>query len=974
MSTLTFTDWLGNIENYKYNPAAMQRLSLEALKSVTDGTINVVDATNPFVFALENTTVNTVGFMQHTENINRRMYPIAAVTPQDLYLHMSDKDYIGRFALPSTVPFKLIISKQELMNALIEDVLTGISKITIPKNTVFTIADTAFSLQYPIDIRKLAHGGLQIVYDTTDVSPLLDLTTNIIEWSETTDPSGNVYISFSFDTHQFDIITKTNDVNTAAGFTTNIAIQDDFYHARVYLKKPDGTWREIATTHSEQLYRYDTPTAVIKVYDKDISVSIPSVYTLNDLVRGKIRIDIYQTKGALNLILSNYKVDDFSVKWLAIDDNDNTPYAAAINDIKTMLYYSDAQTSGGRAALSMAEFSNRVINNSIGPKSLPITTVQLQSSIVDAGYKFIKNIDTITNRVMLAAKKMPDPIDSKLVTAAAASMARTTFTLSEAVLAYGVKNNSNRITITSDAFYKNVNGITKLVSVSDYNILNSYTNAQKSEAINSNNYSYSPFHYVLDYSGNTFNVRPYYLDSPEIVSKSFVSENARTGVQVSVDSNYKISKHETGYSLIIKTKSNDVFKELPDNKVFCQISFKATGQTLNSYMLGTQLLRDSNTDERIYVFNMTSNFDINTDNQIDQSDFRFSNTSLSSVCDLLQEFNIFFIVNKTYSNVSPSVTDGLLGRFQLPDIALAITHEKIKIKFGYYLDTLWTRAKSIASAVKYKTYTTNIPAVYNEDVYRVDPVTGSSFSIAPNGSLVYDILFTKGDPILDANNNPIYKHRVGDTILDSNELPIVDPTYNNQITRYVDIFVIEGAYKFATDSSSASYRELLNKSLITWITTDISKFNMNLLDKTKIFFYPEITQGDITCLTTGNRKVTVPAQQVLNVELQVTPETYANSSLILELKRITVETISKSLLETVIAVSDIEYKLKDRYAKDVIDVKISGIGGAANYNTITILDETAKMSIKKKLVTLPNGQIILEEAISFDVIKHGTSA
>jgi hypothetical protein len=969
---MLISDRITNIEQYKYNPALMQRAALDALSSVSNGTIDIVDATNPFVFALETTAVNTAAFIQHTEAINRRQYPAASVTADDLYLHMSDKDYVGRFALPSTTTFTMIISKDELLNALVLDPITKISKITIPRNTVFTVADINFSLQYPIDIRKMQHGGLQIVYDTSVLSPLYVLETNVIDWEETHDPSNNAYITFSFLVHQFDIITKFNNVTAASGFNTTIPFSDQFYYVRVYNKESNGQYKELLTTHTDQVYNPKTPTAVIKVIDQNVVVNIPSIYLNNGLVRGSVRIDVYQTKGLINKIMSNYKLDDFSAKWLAIDPADDTVYTAAIKDIKTIIFYSSETTKGGRAALSADELMTRVINNSIGPQSLPITNIQLQNSIQDAGYDFIKNIDTITNRVFLATKPMVEPIDSTLVTAAASSMSRVTTTFAEAAEAYGVNVSDTRTIITSDALYLNTNGVTRLVSKNNYSVIDLLNNSNKCDYLNNNDFVYSPFHYVLDTDNNIFKVRPYYLDDPKITSKSFVSENPLTEVQVNIGTNYVIEKLQTGYKITIKTKSNDLFKQLDDNTVFCQLAFKATGQTLYSYLLGTQLTRtDPDADERVFVFNLQTNFDINSNHQIAQNSFRFSNTGLSTFSDLFQEMHIFFITNNsTINNIAPIEADGLIGKFQLPSSSFALSHEKIKVRFGYFLSNLWSRAKSISTSIEYMRYTENIPAYYSEDVYDIDPITNSCFTFSPSGDLVYKILHRKNDPMLDSNDNPIYKHKVGDIVLNEDGNPIPVNSTSNQVTRYVDITTIEGVYKFATDPSSITYRKSMVDSMVDWIINDIPRFNLSLLDQTKIFFYPKVTQGFIQCNAGDGNLVTIPATQTFNLVLHVPPETYNDAILIKQLNKITIEVINSQLNKNTITVSDIEYELKNKYGNDVIDVVLSGFGENNNLNAITILDKTSKMSIKKKLILLPNNLLILQEDVNIEYIKH----
>lgn len=969
---MKISDRIGSIEQYVHNPAALQRISLDILRQVTDGKIDIVDATNPFVYAMETTAVNTAAFIAHNEAINRRQYPASSLTYDDLYLHMSDKDYVGRFALPSRTLFKVMIRKDELLNALIDDPLNNVKKITIPRNTVFNVGEVAFSLQYPIDIKKMQHGGLQIVYDTKDPSPLQDLQTNILEWEETLDPNDVAYIVFSFDLYQFDIITKYNEVSTSSGFNTKIDFQDYYYHCRVYKLNQNNKWQEILTTHTDQLYNPNKATAVLKVLDKSLVVSIPSVYTNNGLVSGKIRVDLYQTKGDINLIMSNYKLTDFSAKWLAIDENENTVYAAAINDIKTLYIYSDSQTKGGRKSLSLEEQTDRVINNSIGPKQLPITNIQLENSITDAGYEFVKNIDSITNRVYLATKPMIAPIDDKLVTSAASSMSRVTLTVSEINNAYGVNSAGNRMILTSNCLYKNVNGITRLVSESDYNNLTLLSNQDKAEHLNNNTYSYSPFHYCLDISNNLFNIRPYYLDNPQVISKSFVSENSLSGIQVGIGSNYVIEKTDNGYRLTVKTKSNDTFKELDDVNVFCQLAFKSTGESLYSYMLGTQATRLKNTDERIFVFNMQSDFDIDQLHRIAQKSFRFSSTSLSNYSDLVQDMHLIILTNdQSVNNITSNETDALVGKFQLPPSYLALSHEKLKIRFGYYLNSLWSRAKSVATSVEYLTYTENIPATHSEDVYEIDPLTGSGFSIM-QGEIQYNILHRKGDILRDSQNNIIYKHKVGDIVLDNDGKPIPKDINGDSITRYIDIAMIEGVYRFATDPSTITYRKQMVESMVDWIINDIPFFNLSLLDQTKIFYYPKVTQGNISCNIGENKIVSIPASQSFELTLHVPPETLNDSDLLDQIEKITISTINNSLSKSTITVSDIEYELKNKYGKDVIDVVLSGFGTDKNYNAITILDKQAKMSIKKKIVLLPNNQLILKEDVKINYIKHQT--
>jgi hypothetical protein len=736
------------------------------------------------------------------------------------------------------------------------------------------------------------------------------------------------------------------------------------------MQNNDKSWTELETTHNLQIYDPTVPTAVIQVFDTRVDVSIPIIYTTTGKVRNALRIDIYQTKGDLTLPLINYSFADFSAKWIAIDATESNEYVAALLGLKTILFYSRSVVSGGRGALSFNELRSRVIQNNVGPQITPITNIQLQSSIEDNGYDVIKNIDTITNRIFLATKLMPKPADERLITAAASGVSTVVLSFNECALAQGAIVHNNAVTLTPEALYLNDNGITKLVTITEYAALQALTGSQKCVLVNSSNYFYSPFHYVLDATSTNFNVRPYYLDSPEILSKSFIQENAETGFQASVDQNFQIEKTTTGYRLTLQTISNDAFKALPDNQVFCQLSFKTPLQPIASFMVGVQAVRDPSA-ERVFVFEMTSNFNLDSNDSLDQTAFSFSPTPLATNSSLLQVFDIFFATSSTVpANLKFTDIDNSLGKFQLPTNTVGITHEQMKIRFGYSLNTLWSQARSVLSSVPYKTYATNVPNVYLEDVYNINPVTGSAFTVDGNGTIQYTYLHRKNNPVLDSQGNPLFLHLAGEPQLDNEGNPIPEDGYQSQMIRNVDITMIEGAYRFATDSVAADYRKLISSSLVSWLTNDLVNLNSNLLDQTKIYFYPKQTQGDIRIISKDGIESKIPAGQSFVVTLHITEEADKNSKLKENLIKTTIKTIDSSIKNLTTAVSTIEYALKNQYGSDVIGVKLNGLGGSADFNTITILDGSNRLSIKKILVAQPDNQLIVTEDVTVEFIRH----
>ena len=970
MSVINVASRLANISRYKYNPSAIQRDALLIAAQAVEGGVEFVDPTNPFILAMETTAVNTAAFMVENEVLNRRQYPIAALTPADLYLHMSDKDYLNRFAVPTTAVITMLIRKDELINSMVLDNTPGVYKITIPRNTFFTVADTIFSMQYPIDIRQQLHGGLQAVHDARVVSPLLSLTTNIVDMEERKDPSGISFMELQIPVTQFKITSRFVDVTAVSGFTTNVELTQEYHYARVFLQLTNGTWKEILTTHTDQIYDPNTPTVVLQVLPDKLQVKVPVIYTTTQQIRGKLRIDVYETKGNVNLLLKDYSPNDYSATFLAIDTIDKTPHVAALKNIRTFVMYSMSQTTGGRSGLTFEELRERVISHSIGPQVIPITSAQLSVTLLDKGYDVVRNIDTITNRVFQATKAMPAPSDDRLITAAAASINTSTLRFNKLRDAYGVIINSQGATLTPKALYKIENGITTIVPKDDYNSLISLTNAQKAEAFTASTYLYTPFHYVLDISEATFGARAYYLDNPTVLAKNFVAENASTGLQVSVDNTYSLERINAGYRLTISTRSNKAYRDLPDGNCFAQLSFKTPDQSVTAFLLGVQSTRLSEDNERIYVFDMATDFSIMSDHSLDQNSFTFSPTELTTRCALEQEFNICFIVNTPMPiGTSGTNIDQQLGFFQLPAGSVGVSWERLQMRFGHHLDALWVQSRTVLDATAYRTYDQDVLAYYKQDIYEYDS-TGSFFELDADGELKYNILHLQGDQIFEPNGDPVYAHRAGDHILDNSDKPIPIVSGDDGLVRYVDLFLVEAAYRFATTNACITYREQLTSNVVNSIITDLAMITENLLDKSKIYYYPKVTQGNILVMALNGIEIKIPAGQAFKVTLHIPEATKYNIELLEDLKKTTVRLLDTQVKERNVSISNIIKLLLVQYSTDVINVSIEGLGGSANYDTLTVLEDAARLALRKRLVTQPDDQLVVEEDVTFNIIVH----
>jgi hypothetical protein len=539
--------------------------------------------------------------------------------------------------------------------------------------------------------------------------------------------------------------------------------------------------------------------------------------------------------------------------------------------------------------------------------------------------------------------------------------------------------------------YRNKNGITQIVSKQEYDELYASPASQRAKLVTERNYHYSPFYYVLDATSATFEVRPYQLDTPKIITKSFISENFTSGYQSSISHAYGVFLYEDkdadgntsdqGYLIELKTKSNSEFKKLDDDQIAIQISFQPTNKVNPVFLMGTWVETDILNRERTFQFKLSSRFDISIDDELSFTSFSDKESASKTKAALIQKFNVFIlvyeklVVGRAVAGVyEPSKMDDAIGKFQLPSNSkpMVLAQESIKIEFGKSLKNLWCQSRSNVAEVMYQTYSDNVQALYKEDTYACDSSTGFKFKFDEKGKLVTGLLHKKGDPIFDNDGKPVYEYIKGDTVYE-NGAPVPIKGYKRYLTRFIDIFTIEGAYYFATDTITNDYKTLLRDAFTSWITTELAEFENHLLEQTRIYFNPKSNAGNIRVLTPGNLEATIESAQSLKVKLHVPPTTYNDYQLRDALTRSTVMVVDTSFQSKIVAVSDIEQALKLKYKGDVLNIELQGVTGDSGYAMVTVLEEAKRLGIKKRLVALPDGVLTVEEDISVQFIEHGVA-
>lgn len=974
---LSKDELLTNMSRYRFNPVALHRTAIRAINEINNGEQLLFDATNPFVQSLQAGAFETVAFMQQHEAECRKSYPTLAQEQSDLYRHMSDIQFANLFCQPATTVFSLRFFKDELINSMSYEPETGYSKLTIPRNTFFTVGGMAFSMQYPVDIRQLAHGGLQVVYNNELVSPLQELESNSIDYEVQTNQLGD-YIKFDLHVMQFSIKQLIEPISLAKDTQLVLPIDDQFFYARVYHKNPtSGKWDEIKTTHADIVYDYTDPTALLYVADGALTVSIPQVYVTMGVLSTSIRVDMYQSKGEINIPLGDF-TSSVSITWKTFDTTElKNEYSAPLPNMEVVAY-SEITVVGGSNEMPFEERRRNVINNATGPIQKAITTVQLEAKLANKGYEMVENIDDVTNRVILATRAMPSPdlvtatteasTGRRLITAAAASIETLTVSLESLAGLPSVIDNGKSLTITPDTLYHVVDGVAKPVPQAEIDRLLALPVDQRAAEVNRGALLYTPFHYVLDAQNDAFEIRPYYLDAPSAKSKVFVKQNDTTLMLVGTSS-YGVIRTEGGYLLQVVTRSDDVFKEIPDGQVFAQLAFIPPGERDRAYMNGV-LVGKTDANERVYNFDLSTTYNISSAGNIEFSKFTMYNTEPRLADSPLENsFDLFYATSAVLtSRWMPNEIDRLLGRHLLPNQIAGINHEKIKIELGKSLDMLWSRARTVASSVTYQTWEEDELAVYPADVLQRD-ANGVAIRVV-DGEIVKTVLHKKGDPILDAAGDPTYTHRAGDFKRDSSGNLIMSNARG--LLRQLDMMLLEGAYWFATDITTTNYRTSLANTVVGWLVNDLNEFKPGLLDKTRIYYYPKTTSGVVNVYVDGDIRKSLNAGQGFTLTLAVSKLVYSNIALRERLTASAVEIISQNLQNKTVVVSNIESALRDAFGSDVISIELTGFGGDVDYRVLTIADDTDRLSIRKRATAQADGTIAVEEDVVTNFVLHNS--
>lgn len=979
MTNITSRDITDQIKRLNFNPSEIHRVILQGIRENTEGAVTIFNPSNPMMQAIEPGILTPVAVLQEIKSITRAMYAPAADTWQELNLHMTDEDLNDLVSQPSGCTVTFFLSVAEINQKAIP--LNGnedVRVIEIPRHTQIRVGEYTLMLKFPFVIQVNRFGSISVKYDLSGEA-ILGRVRNALISHQFVRYNDIDAVSFPVEIVQVALSSQILPISPSSGFKQKIKLTDKLFKIKAYTRfSRDQAWIEIDTTRRMRVLNRNKATLQYVESNDQLIIQVPSFYTVNGMMGNDIRLDIYTTKGALEHPLVNYNEAAYKLDYFD-PNNSNNQYAGILGSFSILKMYSADVLTGGRAGLDFNTMKDRVINRSTISEGLPITELELTNRLSDLGMSSTKVIDNVTDRIYAASRLVPPPTTNLTVTGIGCNVQTHQTTVTELAALSTVRDNGNRLTVLPNTLYNMVNGVLRVV---DNNLVSTMIDPDVTSPetlstwANQNELVFSPYFYVHDTANNEYEVRPYRLDSPDILGKVTVNENPTLQLSAGVF-NYQIVANSdlSGYTLYLGIAVGKEFKEIPLSDISLQISYTDTSGE-NRYYINGELHTpiDVNTgrpvnDQYIYRFDFKTNWDINKEHQLIMSD-SFLPVPLESEMDV-------FIIVKGYrpTGFTGTAMDNIINIYSLANYdgqspQSALIQERLTVKLGAFMSNIWRRARSTISAADFKRYEENIPLLYDDDVFKLDANDVPETWYNPDTHKIEPIyLHRKGDPVFKADGTPEYKHRIGDIVMENGQ-----PVYKEGLrglARQFDIVVMDGLYYLTTHEATLAYVKSVLDTIDEWVFDILrDKITPELLERTSVLYHPKSTVGLIEVYVENGIKTLVKSDQEFFLRIFVGDSVYTN----IDLRR-SMEYTSKKVLQDVletrstISVTDLTKTISDNLGTNALGIELKGFMGD-EYNTITVIDALTTPSIGKRLSVNSKLELVVEDNVEIEFVWH----
>lgn len=963
-------EYVNGLIEHAHNPDAMASLLLERISAgtVEGKSYTLTNPTDPVAALAEMATL----MGQATIEANRQMmpvfYPAMARNFDDLYRHMSDRDMLDVFAQPAHATIKYLISYDSIMNKAHPVGSDEVRKLTVPRDTQVKVAGYTFTQQYPLDIRVLPYGSVQAYIDSKNKNPIEPFPEVFLNCEVVTLPNTDIkVVVVDVPMLQYTVTPHHDTVIADMGWEGTFPYKNHFFTVRVW-NYNNGVWVEIPTKYSKVGYDRTKPTAVVMVDRKTVKVAIPEVYIKTGLVSGDIRVDVHDTLGPINVNLGGYNVDDYTINMRDFGEETLPAHKLPLKNLELFAAMCEGNAQGGRVQLPFPALKERVINNAIGAKSLPISEKQLINEQEKLGLSLEKAIDFATGRIYHATTDVPDStlsgVSSPIGTISSTAMVdRNTLDQINAATAHG-----QRYTLSPDTVYRN-DGSFKI----DVDLTNTWKLLPKRDLValaNQGGYYFTPFHYVLDMNNDSVDVRPYWITSPSIEERRFLDHNETLGLDVHTGQ-YSITKFERGYKIQTKTKSEKPYQDLRDDQLFAQLNFKLTAdERSTAYVNGTIVGEDGG--ERIWEFIIDTTLDIDRNDEIIINNFRVASENPVPVPMALDASLELFYGTVDYYPINYSRSEMDNNVIAPTRDAKVITHERLRLHIGDSLKHLWTASRPINDTINYERHTELVYKTWQTNVVKMDGKFPAYEIInLPGGGKDVKVIYEhrKGDFMLDGEGNKIVLHRPGDVVYGTDNKPVIKNS--RSILYQFALSAFDAKYLFSDVRETKRYLLDVIRNIVHTVTVTLVDVRKNLLDETKIYYKPKTTIGDVEILRDDGSRDYIPSEQVFRLRTFLTATNRGNVELVTKLNETIRRLMATYLKENrTISLSGMAEYIKKSIGGVTITVEFEKMGPEGDLSMFTVVDKTATINVSKRLEIAPDGGVVIKDNIIITPTRH----
>lgn len=950
------------------NPAGLQSTGIDYVQARLDGD-TVPDPLSPLVQLMEVGSAQAALAIQQSLALDRRRYSLLAQSFEDLYAVMTDRDFLNRFSKPASVPLSVWVERDTVLS-LMAPVGNGSKKLTIPRYTTFTISNKyVFTLLYPIEIRRLQHGAIQIGYNSDKLSPLQTLADNVIPWWNARDGEGVDRIRLDITALQLKRDYQVFQPMGGAGNAFVMTFEDSYFAVRVF-RKVNNAWVEMKTTHSEQIHNPQVPTAYLEVDEGAVRISIPPIYFTNGLIPGDVRVDVYSTLGTLEVPLS--QLDSTQYSWdfgQDLDDPSQEAFWKGLPNL-SMAVFSDGTISGGQPGLTFEQTRDLVISRG-SSIDIPITPPQVRANLELKGFNVMLARDDLTGRLYYATRGVPNNPASEFTTSISSGVVPISVSMEKLARMPGVYDNGERVTLSPNTLMRIDNGRLQVVPADQYPNATGATTETMIAAINNNEFVYTPFHYVLDASNSNFALRAYYLENPKLSLREFLLENQSTLLSVSTQE-FAIVRQDYGYQILVNCRPSTGYDNIPQEEVHLHLGYYPRNETELAYVTGTVLgIIDG---VWTWEFQLRTNYDADENDDLVLTNFLQYDTTPRNLTVGMDTrfFLVHSVTDYRVLNMEESEVDAYVPHFLLTGESetIGVQLEAVTFRLGTALTDFWRGCRPVAGSEQYQLYTQDVLKYYAADVYEIDPVTRRPKYKIVNGEMVYTKLHSKGDPVLDANGVQEIAFYAGQVKTDDNGVPIV--VSERPTLRLMDLFVMDGAYYFTNQKEAQSDAQYLPARIADTYLATIEAIDARGLESTFYFYYPKTTIGKINALTDSSRSLMMDSRVSGSCVLKLSELGFNNEEYQKSVRKVITDIINQHLQKETLSMMDVMAEIKNKTDSDLIGCELELFAGGVQLDTISAGDESVRFSLNRLLYLRDDGKMGVKEDLTFTPKRHVT--